>query len=204
MKYTLVFLLALGMMSIGCSNNNKAATPDNNSSAQPASNPNASPASTTSANANPDQDFVNKAAQGNRAEIQLGQLVAGKTKDPSVKQFAQMMVKDHTAALNNLQKVAQTKNMTLPDDVPDDAKQLQSKLEGEQGKQLNKEYMASMVQDHQQDVQEFQDATQSLKDPEIKQWVTTTLPTLQKHLSKAKQIDAKVNPGGAGSTGGSE
>ena len=193
MKYCLVFLLALGMTSIGCTSNNKAATPES-SSAQPASNPNASPASTT-ANANPDQDFVNKAAQGNRAEIELGQLVAGKTKDPSVKQFAQMMVKDHTDALSKLQLVAQSKNMTLPDDMPDDAKQLQSKLSSEQGKQLNQDYMASMVQDHQQDVQEFQDATQSLKDPEIKQWVTTTLPTLEKHLSKAKQVDAKVNPG---------
>lgn len=196
MKYCIVFLLALGMTCIGCTSNNKAATPDN-SSAQPASNPNSS---STSANANPDQDFANKAAQGNRAEIQLGQLVAGKTKDPNVKKFAQMMVKDHTDALSKLQLVAQSKNMTLPDDMPDDAKQLQSKLSGEQGKQLNKDYMASMVQDHQQDVQEFQDAAQSVKDPDIKQWVTNTLPTLEKHLSKAKQIDAKVNPGKMGSS----
>ncbi len=195
MKYCLVFLLALGMMSIGCSNTNKAATPDN-SSAQPASNPNSS----TSANANPDQDFINKAAQGNRAEIQLGQLVAGKTKNPSVKQFAQMMVKDHTDALSKLQLVAQSKNLTLPDSMADDAKDLESKLSKDQGKQLDKDYMAGMVQDHQQDVQEFQDATQNLKDPDIKQWATSTLPTLQKHLSKAKQIDAKVNPGSASSS----
>jgi putative membrane protein len=185
-----VFLLALGMMCIGCSNTNKAATPDNSSSAQPASNPNSS----TSANANPDQDFINKAAQGNRAEIELGQLVAGKSKDPSVKQFAQMMVKDHTDALSKLQLVAQSKNLTLPDSMPDDAKDLESRLSKEQGKQLNKDYMAGMVEDHQKDVQEFQDATQTLKDPEIKQWATSTLPTLEKHLSKAKQIDAKVNP----------
>lgn len=198
MKYSLVFLLALGMMSIGCTSNNKAATPDN-SSAQPASN-----SSSTSAKANPDQDFANKAAQGNRAEIELGQLVAGKTKDPNVKKFAQMMVKDHTDALSKLQLVAQSKNMTLPDDMPDDAKQLQSKLSGEQGKQLNKDYMAGMVQDHQQDVQEFQDAAQSVKDPEIKQWVTSTLPTLEKHLSKAQQLDAKVNPGKASSSSGGD
>lgn len=198
MKYSLVFLLALGMMSIGCTSNNKAATPDN-SSAQPASN-----SSSTSAKANPDQDFANKAAQGNRAEIELGQLVAGKTKDPNVKKFAQMMVKDHTDALSKLQLVAQSKNMTLPDDMPDDAKQLQSKLSSEQGKQLNKDYMAGMVQDHQQDVQEFQDAAQSVKDPAIKQWVTSTLPTLEKHLSKAQQIDAKVNPGKASSSSGGD
>lgn len=193
MKYCLVFLLALGMTSIGCSNN-KAATPDN-SSAQPASSPNSS---ATSANANADQDFINKAAQGNRAEIQLGQLVAGKSNDPSVKKFAQMMVKDHTDALSKLQLVAQSKNMTLPDSMPDDAKDLQSKLSKEQGKQLNKDYMAGMVEDHQKDVQEFQDATGTLTDPDLKQWVTSTLPTLEKHLREAKQINAKVNPEKAG------
>ena len=201
MKYSLVFLLALGMMSIGCSNTNKAATPEN-SSAQPPSNPNAS----TSANANPDQDFLNKAAQGNRAEIQLGQLVAGKTKNPSVKQFAQMMVKDHTDALSKLQLVAQTKRLTLPDEMPDDAKDLESKLTKDAGKQLDKDYMDGMVQDHQKDVQEFQDATETLKDPDIKKWVTDTLPTLQKHLSKAQQVNAKVNPGkpNASTSGGDQ
>jgi len=198
MKYCLMFLLALGMTCIGCSSTDKAATPDN-SSAQPASNPNSS---ATSANANPDQDFINKAAQGNRAEIELGQLVAGKSKDPSVKQFAQMMVKDHTDALAKLQQVAQSKNLTLPDSMPDDAKDLENKLSKDQGKQLDKDYMAGMVEDHQKDVQDFQDATQNLKDPDIKQWATSTLPTLQKHLSKAQQVDAKVNPGKTSSSPG--
>jgi putative membrane protein len=90
--------------------------------------------------------------------------------------------------------------------MPDDAKDLQSKLSKDQGKQLNKDYMAGMVEDHQKDVQEFQDATETLKDPDIKQWATSTLPTLEKHLSKAKQVDAKVNPGNASnsSSGGNQ
>ncbi len=213
MKHGLPILLALGLVLAGCSSNNKAATPDNNS-AQPASsnaaaNANSGNSSSTSsgpnaANTNPDQDFINNAAKGNRAEVQLGKMVAAKTKDPSVKQFAQMMVKDHTDALNKLQQVAQSKNITLPDGIPDDAQGLQSKLSSDTGKQLDKDYMDGMVQDHQKDVQEFQQATNTLQDPDIKNWATTTLPTLEKHLDKAQRVDAKVNGGKAGSGSGGE
>jgi putative membrane protein len=100
MKQSLVVLWVLGLMSIGCTSTNKASTPD--TPAQPNSAATASSPSTS-----PDQDFVTKAAQGNSAEVALGQIVVGKTKNPAVKQFAQMMVKDHTAALNELQELAQ-------------------------------------------------------------------------------------------------
>src|ERR1700704_2918254 len=160
-------------MSVGCTSTNKAATP----AAQPNSGAAASRSSTSS-----DQDFVTKAAQGNSAEVELGKIVAAKSKNPSVKQFAQMMVKDHTTALNELQELAQSKNLNFNDDLPDDAKALQAKLSSETGKQLDKDYMDSMVEDHQKDVQEFKDQSQNAKDADVKQWASKTLPTLQKHL----------------------
>jgi len=194
MRQSLLALLALALMSTGCSNTNKAATPDI------ASSPNATANSANSANAtnsNPDQEFVTKAAQGNSAEVELGKLVAAKTKDPNVKQFAQMMVKDHTAALNELQELAQSKNLNFSSDLPDDAKALQEKLSSDTGKQLDKDYIDNMVEDHQKDVQEFKDESEKAKDPDVKQWAAKTLPTLQRHLDKAQQIDARLNKGKA-------
>lgn len=188
MKQSLFALLVLALISVGCTSNNKAATPDTN--AQPNSGASASSHAPSS-----DQAFVTKAAQGNSAEVELGKIVAAKSKDPSVKQFAQMMVKDHTTALNELQELAQTKNLNFSDDLPDDAKELQTKLSSDTGKQLDKDYMDNMVEDHQKDVQEFTDQSQNAKDPDLKQWAGKTLPTLQKHLEKAQQIDAKLNKG---------
>jgi putative membrane protein len=210
MKKSLTIALLSFGLAVGC-NSNKAATPDNANSAQPpASQPSPSDNSNTSSSAssstasnsstNPDQQFISDAAKGNRAEVQLGKMVASKTSDPSVKRFAQMMVDDHTKALNQLQQVASAKNITLPDGVPDDAKDLQDKLTNESGKQLDKDYMDGMVQDHQKDVQEFQEASQNLHDPAVKQWATKTLPTLQLHLQRAQQVDAKLNGGSADNT----
>jgi putative membrane protein len=203
MRHSILALLILGLISIGCSSTNKASTPD--TSAQPNSGASASSAanSGSSPSSNPDQDFVTKAAQGNSAEIELGKMVAAKTKDPNVKQFAQMMVKDHTTALNQLQELAQTKNLNLNDNLPDDAKSLQEKLSSDTGKQFDKDYMDGMVQDHQKDVQEFTDESQNAKDPAVKQWASNTLPVLQKHLQKAQQIDAKLNKGKSSGSSGS-
>jgi len=190
MKQSLLVILVLGLISIGCTSTNKASTPD--TTAQPNSGAAASSPSTSA-----DQDFVTKAAQGNSAEVALGQIVAGKTKNPAVKQFAQMMVKDHTAALNELQELAQSKNLNFNDALPDDAQSLQTKLSSDTGTQLDKDYMDSMLEDHQKDVQEFTDQSQKAKDPDLKQWASKTLPILQKHLEKAQQIDARLNQGKA-------
>ena len=200
MRQSLLALLILGLMSVGCTSTNKASTPD--TAAQPNSGATSSStaSSSSSPSSNPDQDFVTKAAQGNSAEVEFGKIVAAKSKDPNVKQFAQMMVKDHTTALNELQELAQTKNLNFNDDLPDDAKSLQQKLSSDTGKQLDKDYMDGMVEDHQKDVQEFTDKSQNAKDPDVKQWASKTLPTLQKHLEKAQQIDAKLNKGKASGT----
>lgn len=194
MKQSLLILTVLGLMSLGC-NTNKAATSDKESGTNqpPASAATSSSASPASANA--DQEFIANAAKGNRAEVTLGKMVASKTKDPSVRQFAQQMVKDHGAALNELTQLAQSKNITLPEGLPDDATALQSKLSSATGKALDKDYMDGMVDDHKKDVSEFQDASQNAKDPDVKQWATKTLPTLQAHLEKAQKIDAKVGGG---------
>ena len=204
MKQSILFLLVLGLISLGCSGNNKAASSDDThgNAAQPAGSSDksgsegaSSSPTSSSTNANSDQQFVQDAVKGNRAEVTLGKMVASKTKDPNVKQFAQMMVKDHTAARGQLEQLAKQKNIDVPEGIPDDAQQLQSKLQSATGKEFDKKYMDGMVQDHQKDVQEFQDQSQNAKDPAVKQLATELLPKLQQHLDKAQQIDSKLNSG---------
>lgn len=157
---------------------------------------------TSNTNSNSDQTFLQDAIKGNRAEVTLGKMVTAKTKDPNVKQFAEMMVKDHTVALSQLQQLAQQKNVNVPEGLPDDAQQLQSKLQSDTGRQFDQDYMDGMVQDHQKDVQDFKDASQNAKDPDVKKIATKLTPTLEHHLQKAQQIDRKLG-GSASSSSGS-
>jgi putative membrane protein len=54
------------------------------------------------------QDFVTKAALGNQFEIRSSEIALDKAYSPNVKDFAQMMIKDHSQAGENLKSVLET------------------------------------------------------------------------------------------------
>src|ERR1700753_582815 len=53
-----------------------------------------------------DTTFATKAATGGMAEVALGKMAAMKTKDPQIKEFAKMMVMDHSKANDELLIIA--------------------------------------------------------------------------------------------------
>lgn len=139
-----------------------------------------------------DKTFMKKAAQGGLEEVEIGQMVAGKAQSNDVKQFAQRMVNDHSKANDQLKSIAQQKGVTLPTGMDAQGQALKSRLEKLSGAQLDKAYMKAMVQDHTKDVSDFKTASQTAKDPDLKSFASSTLPTLESHLQQARQVASKV------------
>lgn len=135
-----------------------------------------------------DATFVKKAASGGMAEVELGRLASEKASSSDVKQFGQRMVSDHSKANDQLKQVAAEKHVTLPQSISAKDKAVKTKLEALSGDQFDRAYMEDMVKDHKQDVAEFQKASKSAQDPEIKDFASQTLPTLQDHLKEAQRI----------------
>jgi len=153
-----------------------------------AASPQNDKASTTDQLARGDRNFITKAAQGGLAEVELGRIAAQKASDPQVKQFAQRMVDDHGKANDKLKQVASARNVTLPTDPPADAKREADKLNKLSGPQFDKEYMKNMLSDHKKDVSLFRSTAKSAKDPNVKQFASETLPTLEEHLQMAQNV----------------
>jgi putative membrane protein len=106
-----------------------------------------------------------------------------------VKQFAQMMVSDHGSANSELMALAAAKGVTL--DVKD-AKDM--KLEEKWSKKtkgVDEDYMEEMISDHKDAVDLFEKAAKS-DDADIAAFARKTLPTLQAHLSQAKDLKKLV------------
>lgn len=141
-----------------------------------------------------DQEFVTKAAQGGIAEVTLGQLAAARAKSDDVRAFGNQMVSDHGKANDELQELARLKGVTLPSSPGKEGEQLANSLSKED-KAFDKDYMADMVKDHEQDVKEFERASQNAGDPGVKAWAANTLPTLRNHLRMARETLAKVEAG---------
>lgn len=140
----------------------------------------------------PDQDFLVKASEGNISEIKLGQLAMHKANNPQIKQFAQRMIDDHTKAQQQLVKDTEASNIIDPDHMTKDAAGLYDKLNQEAGADFDKDYMSAMVNDHQDDVNTFQDEIKNGKNEQLKAYAQNTLPVLQQHLQSAKQINQQV------------
>lgn len=63
-----------------------------------------------------DQEFVQKAAMSGRMEVQHGKMAASKASNAQVKAFGNTLVKDHTAANQQLMAIAKKKGITIADE----------------------------------------------------------------------------------------
>ena len=147
-----------------------------------------------------DRTFVEKAAGGGMAEVQLGQLASQKASDPQVKQFAQRMITDHTKANDQLKQIVANKGVALPSDVPAAEKREHDKLSKLSGADFDREYMRHMTSDHKEDIELFKKAAKSAKDPDLKQYASSTLPTLEEHLSMAESAEKSTKSSSAAKT----
>ena len=149
-------------------------------------------ASTTTANhlASSDEKFVSKVFKGNLAEIKLGQLAVAKAQSPEVKQFGQRLIDDHTAANDKLMKIASQKGLQPKRELELSVQHEYNKLDKLSGTQFDREFMNYMVSDHQKDIKEFESAAKTAKDPDVKEFAESTLPTLRDHLTNAKSAQS--------------
>lgn len=139
-----------------------------------------------------DSTFVTKAAMGNMAEVQMGQLAVQHASNPQVKQFGQRMIDDHSKANDELKKIASQKGETMPTTIDAKDKATIDRLSKLNGMQFDRAYMDDMVKDHRNDIAEFRRESQSGDDTDLKAFASQTLPTLQDHLKSAEETQKEL------------
>ncbi len=140
-----------------------------------------------------DLAFMNDAAPGNMAEVELGKLAAKQAASKDVKQFGQHMVDDHTKANQALMQLATQKKIMLPPDITPKQREAMEKLSKLNGADFDREYVKEMVADHEKDVAAFEATAMNGTDKDVKDFAAKTLPTLKQHLQMIRDIDGKMN-----------
>jgi putative membrane protein len=142
--------------------------------------------------ASSDKSFVQKAAIGGMAEVEMGNLAQQKAASDQVKQFGAKMAADHSKANDELKQIASAKGIEVPSALDKQHKADMDRLGKMTGAQFDKAYMSHMVDDHKKDVAEFKKEAGSGKDADIKGFASKTLPTLQEHLQLAQTTNDAV------------
>lgn len=139
-----------------------------------------------------EREFMMNAARGSMAEVKLGNLAAQKASSNDVKQFGERIATDHSQLGQKLQQLASNMNVTLPQELDTEQRNLVSRLDKLSGKAFDREYLKAVISDHAKDISEFKRAASQATNAEIKQFVSEALPTLQDHLNRARELAGKL------------
>jgi putative membrane protein len=146
-----------------------------------------------------DADFAKDAAIGGRFEVDMGKTAESKGQNQAVKDFGKHMVDEHSKANDKLTAVAKDLKLTLPSALDQKHKDTVDRLSKLSGAQFDREYIAEMVKDHQEDASQFQKQISAGKNAQLKSFASDTLPMIQQHLKMAQDTQSKL---GAPATAG--
>src|SRR5690606_20160259 len=133
-----------------------------------------------------DRTFANDAAKGGMMEVMVGNLAAGKATNAKVKSLAEMMVRDHSKANDELKSWATGAAFTLPSAEDDNQKKEHDDLQARSGAEFDRAYADMMVRHHTETIEKFKQQASGGSDSSLKAFAEKTLPTLEHHLMEAQ------------------
>ncbi len=137
-----------------------------------------------------DQQFVGFAGQTDMVEINLGQLAQNSASSQAVKDYAQMLVTDHTKDFNQLYDVAHQANLTRPDAIDaEHNKMMIDPFQKLKGAAFDHRYIQEMVAGHTKAIAVYKKEAADAQNPALKTYAENALPVLQKHLDGAKDLE---------------
>ena len=146
-------------------------------------------AQNTGSAATTDQAFVDLAGQTDMTEAHLGQLAADQAASPGVKEFAQMLVTDHTADYTQLTAVATKASLTVPKGLDAKQQKMIAPYEKLHGKAFDRRFAHDMVAGHEAAIAAYNKEARDGQNADLKAYATQALPTLEKHRTAAQALE---------------
>ena len=197
----------VAVLTVACDANSTNRSDDSTAITNESASRDDSPATGTSGLAGDTERFAKDAMMANKAESELGQLALERGQNASVKQFAKMMVQDHTQALTDLKQATSGAAVAEPADLDSKHQSLYDRLSKLSGAEFDREYMKAMVDGH-RDVEKMvgdraddapavkgttgRNADDSQVENAVTQWAGKALPVVSQHRQKAEQIYSQL------------
>ncbi|HEX9981798.1 MAG TPA: DUF4142 domain-containing protein [Thermoanaerobaculia bacterium] len=150
------------------------------------------PARTVSASASlasQDRDFLERAAQGNNAEVATGRLVDGRALRAEVVALGRMIAADHVASQQQLAAIAAKKHIPLPSGLGEQQASY-DRLVDLRRDDFDRAFIRTMIDDHQQAIELFRGEVAGGVDPELKAYAAASLPKLEAHYQQVKALSS--------------
>jgi putative membrane protein len=182
-------------------------TPEDKSFAGPTANPNDQTGSATTNEGSMQAKQNTSLADGeifaietalNNGEVTLAQIAKKNGKSEQVRDFAAMMISQHQDAQNKAKALATKAKITAQDDdvsnkIKSEGTSVQADLKGKKGTDFDKAYMDSQVKMHTEGLDIIDNQLlPSVKNADMKDHLNTVRQHVQMHLSKAQDIQSRM------------
>jgi putative membrane protein len=137
-------------------------------------------------------EFIQKAAQVNLAEIELGKLGAKQGHHSSVKDFAENMRYDHQKGYDDLKPIAQQLGITLAEAKDRRHEQALQKLRGLSGEEFDQEFLTHTLREHVKTAKEFEQASREIQQERVKAYADKILSDIDDHLEHAERLAKRL------------
>jgi len=138
------------------------------------------------------QAFMKKAEDRSIRERNLARVAMQRTRNSDVRDFAKMIVDDHTKDLHNIVNLMESKGIPQPKNMPEVKHEAEGMLNNLSGAAMDRAFIDTMIKDHERDIAEFTKEVRSGEDPAVRDYAAHALETLQKHLQKAQELQSKL------------
>jgi putative membrane protein len=138
-----------------------------------------------------DREFLERATEGNIAEVAIGSLVEGRARLPEVAAFGKMIAADHASSQKQLTAIAAAKKIAVPTSLGEHQSSY-DRLVDLKGDEFDREFVKVMIDEHHMAIELFRGEAMNGTDPALKLVAATALPRLQTHLQHAQALSAKV------------
>jgi putative membrane protein len=129
------------------------------------------------------------------AEVEIAKLAQQRSADSEVISLAKQLEADHTTIIGELQSYANEKGIEVPVAETDEQKKERNKLAEKDAGNFDKELCEVLMDNHKEAVDDFEKRIDKTEDPELKNWISKTLPTLKSHVSMLKAHEEKQKEG---------
>jgi putative membrane protein len=139
-----------------------------------------------------DRQFAMAMAEGNLAEIQLGQMASTKASNPMVKQMGQKLVTDHSQANQELVQIAGPLGIPLPASLTPRHQSMALGLAGQSGAAFDQMFVLSQIPDHAMTSLLLQTEINQGTNPALKAYAAKYLPAVEQHRAMLSDISQRV------------
>jgi putative membrane protein len=140
-----------------------------------------------------DKEFIEEAASGGLTEVEVGKIMAQRSGHSGVRQFAEMLVKDHTQANEELRRIAASAGVSLPATPEAKHRAMIERLANEKGADLDRTFIRNFgVKEHEKDIRDFRKQADNGENPQLRAFAAKTLPKLQEHLAMAQKLESEL------------